>query len=181
MILHELRNASRRLLKRSGYTLLSLGVLGLGAMLFMLGAINGLVLEPLPFPQAERLVAIGQAREGSAGVGNLTSRDFLRLERDLRIVEALGTYGELTANVSHCMHGLRRYSGVWLSHTMLDLLGVRPMLGRSFSTEDYRPGAALTVLLGERVWCDDFGADPAIIGAAIRANGQSASTDSRRP
>ena len=65
-----LHNAARRLRQRPGYAVLSVGVLGLGmgSMLLMLSLVNGLILEPLPFPQPGRLVAIGYQGAGDSHV-----------------------------------------------------------------------------------------------------------------
>ena len=80
MKVDEIRAAWRRLLARRTYTLLSLLVLGvgLGAVIFVLGMINGLILEPLPFPDAERLVTIGYEREKNIGIGEVASADYRR-------------------------------------------------------------------------------------------------------
>lgn len=173
MSLHELRNAWRRLAARPGYTVLSISVLGLGlgAMLFLLGAVNGLILEPLPFPNADRLVAIGQMRSGNVGVGGIDSEDYVPLRRELRSYESIGVYSTLTVNLSR-PQGPKRYDGGMLSAELLPMMSVQPLLGRVFTAEDDRPGTAPTVLLSHAVWRDDFGADPAIIGKTLRVNGE---------
>lgn len=171
--MNEIRNAWRRLIARPGYTALSIGVLGLGlgAMLFLLGAVNGLILEPLPFAQAERLIAIGQMRDGNIGVGGMDSEDYDLLRRELRSYETIGVYSSLTVNLS-LQQGPKRYDGGKLSAEVLPILGVQPVLGRMFTAEDDRPGTAPTVLLGHAVWRDDFGADPAVVGRTLRVNGE---------
>jgi putative ABC transport system permease protein len=175
--MHEPRNALRRLRTRPGYSALAIALLGLGlgAALFTLTVVNGMFLEPLPFPQSERLMAMGHAREGSSGVGTLTSGDYLSIAREWKSFGRLAAFQEVTANLSPGGGSLpRRYNGVAFSHAMLELLGVQPILGRSFEADDDREGAALTVLLGERVWRRDFGADPAVLGRNLRANGEDA-------
>lgn len=173
MTLHELRSAWRRLSARPAYTALTIGVLamGLGAMLFTLGAINGLVLKPMPFPDAERLVAIGQMREGNVGVGGMSATDYDLLHRELRSYEAIGVYTNLTINLSR-NEGPKRYEGAAFSVDVLPMLGVQPVLGRAFNAQDDQPGAAPVVLLSSSVWRDDFGADPAVIGQSLRVNGE---------
>jgi putative ABC transport system permease protein len=175
MILHELTNARRRLAARPGYTALSIAVLGLGlgAMLFLLACIDGIVLRPLPFPEAERLVVIGVESTSGSGIGSIRPPDLLRLRDELRAVERIGVFNEITAALSAGGDRLpRRYHGTLFSHEMLDLLGMQPQLGRGFSVEDDRAGAALTVLLSDRVWRDDFDADPAVLGRTLVANGE---------
>lgn len=169
----ELRGAWRRLLARPGYTALSVAVLGmgLGAMLFLLNAVNGLILEPLPFPDAERLVTVGYQRDGSNQVRAMSSADFVRLAPELRSYESIGGFSEMTV-VLGLDGGPRRYEGAALSEGMLPLLGVQPVLGRMFTGEDERPGAPPVLLLGHEVWRDDFGADPEVVGRAVRVNGR---------
>lgn len=177
MILHELRTASRRLLARPGVSALSIGVLalGLGALLFLLGAVNGFVLQPLPFPDGERLVAIGERPDGDIGIEGLGGDDFLRLRAELRSLAAIELYAEVSANLAAGGGSLpQRYNGTWASAGLLEQLGVPPLLGRGFSAEDDRPGAPLVLLLSDRVWRNDFGADPAVLGRVIRANGEAA-------
>lgn len=177
MIHLELRNALRRLRQRPGYTALSLLVLslGLGAMLFTLDAVNSMVLKPLPFPQAERLVTVGHARASSGWLGSLSSKDFLRLRDELRGIDRMGSYALTTANVSVGGSALpMRYDGVQFDLAMFELLGVQPTLGRAFSAEDDRPGAATVVLISDRVWRTDFAADPGVLGRQIQLNGQPA-------
>jgi len=177
MILHDLRNASRRLLARPGYSALSIGVLGLGlgAVLFLLGVINGMILEPMPFPHADRLMAVGEEREIGFGIGRLRSDDYITLKRELGSIEAFGAYSEITANLSlGAERGAKRYDGVSMSQSMFGLLGVQPLFGRLPDAADDQPGAPLTLLLGERAWRDDFAADPDIVGRTIKANGEAA-------
>ncbi len=174
MLMHEIRNAGRRLSARPGYSLLSVSVLGLGlgAMLFLLSAVNGLVLEPMPFPHAERLVSFGALREGDIGVGGMNNDDHVRLARELHSYEAIGTYDEMTVNISLGDAGPRRYSGVFLSHEMTGLLGMQPLLGRPFNAADDVPGNDPVILISHHVWRDDFAADPAVIGRSYRINGR---------
>ena len=176
-LFRELRNALRRLIARPGYTALSLAVLGLGlgAMLFMLSMVNSIVLEPLPFPEPERLVAMGHTRDGSSTIGNLTSADLGRLQPELRAVDAVGLYSTLTVALARGGGELPvRYDGSSLSASMFGLIGVQPILGRPFSADDDRPGAPLTVLLGDAAWRSEFEADPGVIGRAVRVNGEDA-------
>ncbi|MGD9583932.1 MAG: ADOP family duplicated permease [Lysobacterales bacterium] len=173
-----LHKAARRLLNRPGFSVLSISVLGLGlgSMLLMLSLLNGLIIEPLPFPQADRLVAVGYARDDNVGVGEIDSDDWLKLMPELRSYQAAATYEEATINISRAsaIFEPKRYNGTRMGYRMTDLLGVQPMLGRAFSAADDRPGAPLAVLLGARVWQQDFAAAADILGRAIRVNGEAA-------
>jgi len=176
MITHEIKGAWRRVAARPGYALLSVVVLamGLGSTLFLLGIINGTMLKPLPFPHAERLVTIGYLPVGETqGINGLDADDYLTLTPALRSYDALGAFTIATVNLTR-QEGATRYQGALITKEVLPMLGVAPVLGRAFSAADDRPGAPLTVLLSDRVWRNDFGADPAIVGRTIRANSQPA-------
>ena len=177
MSVREFRDAVRRLMARPGYALLSVAVLalGLGAVLFMFSVLDHLVLRPLPFPNADRLVAIGHARDGAGNVGYLRSRDLAQITETLRGVDAYGIWTETTVAIGRGgPFAARQYQSSAMSAEVLPLLGVRPALGRAFSEADDRPGAELTLLLSDTVWREDFGADPAVLGQRLTVNGEPA-------
>ena len=92
MIVREFRGAWRRLLKRPGYAALSVGVLGvgLGLVLFLFSMVNSLILQPLPFPHADRLMAVGEP--ASNGIDGIDSDQYLQLQGKLRSVDLMGAY-----------------------------------------------------------------------------------------
>lgn len=178
MGLQAIRSAWRRLLSRPGHSALSIGILTLGmvAAMFLFGSVNSLVLRPLPFPHAERLVAVGwnQPTSSSGELDNFHVRDWLAIRDALPMFDIIAVDGgQATVNISRS-EGVKRYSGAMMDDKIAGLFNVQPVLGRLFSAEDDRPGAPLTILLGEHVWRDDFGADPNIIGQVVRSNGQAA-------
>lgn len=173
---YEFRNAWRRLWARPLHTLLSTGILaiGLGATMYLFGAVNGMVLRPLPFPHAERLVSIGWLEPDSSELDGFDADDWLRLQPHLIGMDLVATDGGVaTVNIARG-DGVKRYDGALIDSRMLDLLGERPMMGRGFSTDDDRAGAPMTVLIGERAWRNDFNADPDVVGQALRVNGEPA-------
>ena len=101
MLWQEIRDAWRRLCRRPGYAALSIGVLGvgLGLTLFVFNLVHALIIDPLPFPHADRLVAIGAVRDASGGPGDvgvgiddLDSAQYQLLQRSLSGMEAFGAY-----------------------------------------------------------------------------------------
>lgn len=173
---NDLKTAARRLLARPAQSLLAIGILalGLGATMFLFGAINGMVLSPLPFPHAERLVSLGYERGPGRNMGSFDADEWLALQPALSGFDAIAIDGDIaTVNLSHEQRATR-YDGAFIGASLLPLLGVEPMLGRGFSADDDAPGAPLAVLIGERVWRNDFKADPTVIGRTLRANGENA-------
>lgn len=170
-----LLDAARRLWRRPLQSLLTVAVLGLGlgATLFLLAVISGVLLEPLPFPERDRLIAVGELQE--SGVGGISGDDYLLLRQSLTRFDRFGTYDELTANISRGGdHLAKRYEGAALGGATAELIGLKPLLGRGFTAADDQPGAPPVLLLGEAVWRADFGADPAVIGQVLRLNGEAA-------
>lgn len=127
MIVRELRQAWRRLTKRPGYALLSVAVLGagLGVMLFLFTMVNSVILQPLPLPQAGRLVAVGEPT--SNGIGGMDRAQYLALHGKLRSMEAMGAYVATDLNLDSG-HGAVHYTGGLLTASMMDVLGVKPRL-----------------------------------------------------
>ena len=172
MLLRELRHAWRRLARRPGYAALSVGVLGLGlgAVLFLFSLINTMILQPLPYPQAERLMAIGAQSANGYGIWNIDSDQYLLLRGRLRSVEELGAYADSGFNVDSG-NGASYRQGALVTASMMDLLGVKPILGRGFSASDDAPGAESVLLLSETLWRNAFQADPKVIGRTVRVDG----------
>lgn len=171
MILREFRGAWRRLLKRPGYTALSVGVLGvgLGLVLFLFSIVNSLILQPLPFPHADRLMAVGEP--ASNGIEGIDSGQYLQLEGKLQSVDLMGAYNRLGVSLDGG-NGAIYYPGCRLTASMLKLLNVTPLLGRGLVAADDVPGAPRVVLLGEALWRHRFNADPHIVGRSERVDGQ---------
>lgn len=171
MIVREFRGAWRRLLKRPGYAALSVGVLGvgLGLVLFLFSIVNSLILQPLPYPHANRLMAVGEP--APHGIEGIDTDQFLQLQGKLRSVDLMGAYGNAGISLDGGS-GATYYPGCVLTASMMKMLGVEPLLGRSFSAADDVPHAPRVVLLGEPLWRHVFHADPHIVGRAVQVNGE---------
>lgn len=172
----DIRYGGRMLAKAPGHTVaaaiaLSLGI-GLTTSSFSI--VYGALWRGLPYPQAERLVAVdiqNPARElYNQGVG---VHDFLDWSARQRSLEGLAGYTSGTVTISG---GDRpeRLDGGGLTANALDLLRVRPLLGRGFRPGEDRPGAAPVVLLSYRLWQNHFNGDRDVIGKAVRVNGGAA-------
>lgn len=177
MILDALNNAARRLRARPGNTALSVGILSLGllAAMFLFGSVKSMVMKPMPFPEAQRLVAVGWTGPAFGGeVDGLSTRDWLAIKEAVPVFDSVAVDGgQATVNIGWGER-VKRYEGAIVGAELLTLFDVKPLLGRGFSQEDDVPGAPLTVLLSERTWRNDFGADPGVIGKAVRSNGEAA-------
>lgn len=174
MIPLPLRNTWRRLANRPAYSLLSIALLGigLGAVLFLLGLVNGLILQPLPFPDAGRLVAVGYEKPRNVGLDGMDNDEFDALFSKLAAFDLAGIYNEISVDLVDGKDASHRV-GCEISQAVLPLLGIQPLVGRNFTAEDARSGP-LTALIGEKLWRSTFGATKDIVGRSVRINGESA-------
>ncbi len=173
MIVREFRQTWRRLLKRPGYALLSVAVLGvgLGVTLFLFSLVNTLILEPLPVPHAARLMALGAPSNSGNGIDAIQSDQYLALHGHLDSVDLMGAYVPIGVGVDEG-GSANYYSGSRMTASMMPLLGIKPLLGRGLLPADDAIGAPNVVLLGEALWRQGFKADPQIMGRAVRVNGE---------
>lgn len=173
MIMRELHEVWRRLLKRPGYAALSVAVLGigLGVVLFLFSLVNTMILQPLPFPQAQRLMAVGQTSSNGYGIGSIDSEQYLQLQGHLRSVDAMGAYVDSGFSLGG-VDGATYHRGSLLTASMMGLLGVKPILGRGFIDSDDVPGAPPVLLLSETLWRNAFHADRHVLGRAVQVNGK---------
>lgn len=172
----EMREAVQRLLSRPGYTALAVAVLavGLGATLFVLGAINTLVLQPGPFADPQRMIQIGEVDPDDPGeLDDLVAGDAVQVLRDENALEAVGLYQEATVNIADAEQVVR-YDGLLVNAGLFELLGVAPVVGRLVSKADDQPGAERVALISYRLWQDRFGGAADIVGRPVRINANDA-------
>jgi len=165
----DLRFGARMLMKQPGFSLVAVFTLalGIGANTAMFSVVNAVLLRPLPFPEPDRLTLLG-----SEGVGNFAAPDFRDVTTQNRSFESVGAYSDATFNLAGGGEP-ERVNGARVSAGLLTTLGVRPLYGRNLTEEEEREGAARVVLLGHGLWQRQFGADPEVVGRAVRLDEQS--------
>ena len=140
--------------------------LGIGANTAIYSVIDAVLLRPLPYPHADRLMLVGETVEGGQ-INNVSGGAFLDWRQYQTSFDAL----VLTGRVRYNLRGEgppERINGMETSHELLAVLGIPPLLGRGFlPEEDARGGRHDVVILTEELWRSRFGADPTIIGRAI--------------
>lgn len=168
-LLRDVGWAARRLAAQRGFTLAALLTLalGIGANTAMFSIVQGLLLRPLPWPDAGRIVRVGEA--GPRGGRILTNRS-LPLLRDAGSFEHLAAYRENALEWAG-PNGPVSLRGAAVSPALFPLLRATPRLGRLFAEEEAREGADRVVLLSHRAWTSHFASDPDVVGAAIPLDG----------
>ncbi len=145
--------------------------LGLGANTAMFNIVYGVLLRPLPYPNAAAIVRIGESL-GSIGVSDMwvSNRSMPLLEESAESFEQLAGYQEIFAR-SASLDGAT-LSGARVSPSLFPLLASRPQLGRLFMEEEARDGADGVVLLSHGVWTSRFGSDADVVGTLVDLDGE---------
>lgn len=164
-----------RLLARSpGFTIVALitMALGIGANTALFSVVNGVLLKPLPYPEAERIVYLRETNLArgwdSFAIAPFNFRDWQEQNRSM---ELLAAYWPRTVTYTGGDRP-RRLSGYRVSEGYLQILGGGPVLGRGFSEEDMEPNREGVVLLDHGFWEESFGADPEVLGRSMLLDGE---------
>lgn len=169
-----LRRAFRILVRSPGLSVLAVVAfaLGIGLTTVMFSIVHGALLRGLPLPDSDRLVIVVRSNpaEGIDQMG-VPVHDFVDWIESQQSLEGLSGFYTGTMNLSDGERPVRLAGGFFTAGTM-ELLGVRPLLGRTHRAEDDRPGAPHTVILAHHLWRDRYGSDPGILGRTVRINGE---------
>ena len=175
----DLRYAARGMRRAPAFSLVVIVILalGIGVNTAIFSVVNGVLLEPLPYPDAERLVWLGESTGAASGI-SVSWPNFVSWRRDNRSFDAMAgfQYGQLTLTGRGDARPVR---GLSATHEYFGLLGMQPLLGRLPVADDDRPGAPATIVLNHRFWSETLGGDPQIVGAALTLDGRPSTTTCR--
>ncbi|MBO0724571.1 MAG: ABC transporter permease [Blastocatellia bacterium] len=169
----DLRYGARMLLKRPGFTFvagLALAV-GIGANTAIFSVVNAVLLKPLPYYDPQRLVWISETWP-NRNAEFVLSPDYIEWRAQSRAFEHLVAFGESAVNLTGRGES-ERLACVYSTANLFPALGVAPVVGRAFTPEEDRPGAAAVALLSHRLWLRRFGGDPKIVGQSLAIGGES--------
>jgi predicted permease len=174
-ILHDLRYALKQLSKNAGFSFVVILTLALsiGANTAIFSVVDALLLRPLPYPEPQRLGSLMQRISGPANRGYpiAIDRDTWRQLRDnvpavtAAVASEAGGVNLEGAGRAQYVHGQR------VSATYFDVLGLHPMLGRSFTASEDTAGGPRAVVLSYRLFKNTFNGDANLVGHAIRLKG----------
>ena len=166
-LLQDLRYGVRMLFKHPVYTLIAVVTLtlGIGANTTIFSVVNAVLLKPLPYPEAERLVFMTEKGE-TFGEMSVSYQNFLDWRAQQTVFENIGVYN--TSNYSLTGVGTpEQLRGVNASADLLTAIKAKPALGRTFTNDDDKIGAAPVVVLSHGLWQRQFGGDPNVINRTI--------------
>src|SRR5579864_2507954 len=171
--LQDIRYGLRILRQSPGFATIAVLTLalGIGANTALFSVVNGVVLNPLPYPHSEQLTSIYGEAPG-ATQGYVTYLNFLDWQRESKSFSSMAMYRHEDYNLTGVSQALR-VSGYMISANFFSTLGVKPVLGRTFRADDDRLGAAPVVILGGGFWQRQFGSSPGIVGKSLVLNGAS--------
>jgi len=172
-IYQDVRYAMRMLFKNPGFSaviVLTLA-LGIGANAALFSVVNGVLLNPLPYPQPEQLVSLNQSKPNVA-TGAIPYPNFLDWQRENQTFSAMA----LSRPSSFALVGTgeaERVSGQRCTANLFAVLGVKPALGRDFAPGEDAPGAGPVVLISAELWHRRFGAVPDVVGKSLTVDDKS--------
>ena len=146
--------------------------LGVGANTAVFSVVHGVLLKPLPYPNADRLVEVFEdnSRAGGGPFFRVSLLNYLSWVERAKSFEALAAFNGRDFTLTE--HGdPERILGSAVTASLFKVLGVAPIVGRPLTEDDEKLGAAPVALLAESLWARAFGGDPAIVGRTITLNG----------
>src|SRR6204780_3209036 len=168
-LLQDIRYGGRAILKSPRFAVAAVLTLalGIGANTAMFSVIRSVLLQPWPFKDPARLLAVSQRQ--ADGNGNLFStQDFLDWKQQGGLLARMGAHVSWQFNLSSVGAQPERVAGGQVSNDLLPVLGIQPVLGRLFSAREDVAGSGNFVVLSWVLWKDRYGADPRIAGKSIQ-------------
>ena len=169
----DLRYGLRTLIKNPGFTIVAVIALalGIGANSAIFSVVNAVLLRPLPYKNPDQLVVIW---ENATHLGfpkdTPSPANFLDWRQQSSLFEGMAAFAERSFNLTGVGEP-ERLDGRRVSANLFEMLGVKPIVGRTFVPQEDQPGTKV-VLLNESLWKRRFGGDPAVVGRAVNLNGE---------
>jgi putative ABC transport system permease protein len=174
-MLQDLRFALRQLLKNPGFSIVAVLTLALaiGANTAIFSAIDAVLLHPLPYPEPDRLVYVGEdlkhfdLRKIPASPPEVN--DYRNMATSF---SALGAVENSTVFTLTGGGDPEMVPGMTITASMFSILGVKPIIGALFTTDTEQPGKNHVVVISEGLWKRRFGGDRSIVGKNVQINGE---------
>ena len=166
----DIRHGTRSLLKTPAFAVISVLTLalGIGANTAMFSIVNGVLLRPLPYSEPNRILKLS-ATAAEFPEASISYPNFLDWQQRSRSFESMAAYREDNFNLTG-QSSPERLRGEMVSAAMFPVLRVNPALGRTFTSDEDRKGAAPVVLLTTRYWKTRFGGSASVIGRSLVLN-----------
>ena len=171
--IQDVRYALRTSLKSPGFAFVALLTLalGIGANTAIFSVVNGVMLRPLPYRDADRLVVLWEKMKQTDTL-DLAPDDFVEYRERMQSFEQFAASQNQGFTLTGGDEPLR-LEGAEVSANLFTLLGVEPALGRGFLADEDKPGAERVVVLSHALWQRRFGGDPKVLNQTVTLNGES--------
>jgi putative ABC transport system permease protein len=169
----DMRYGARNLFRTPGFTVVAVLTLalGIGANTAIFGVVNAVLLRPLAYKDAGRLVTL--LHEGTNPVAAANYFDWRDQTRSFAGMGAADAWSaNLTSSDAGDLHGAENLRGLKVTQSLFPLLGVEPLLGRLFAAGEDQPGSDHQVILSHSLWRRRFGSDTEVLGRQVVLNGQ---------
>ncbi|MEY2559986.1 MAG: putative transport system permease protein, partial [Verrucomicrobiota bacterium] len=165
------------LLKNKGFTAIAVLALalGIGANTAIFSLVNGVLLRPLPFPAAERIISIEGKNPAAAGIteSNISFLDFTDWSQQTDLFASTAAYWTGTANFGADGAEPERVPRAGVTNGFFSVLGIQPGLGRTFVPEDDKGWPQTVAIISHGLWKRRFGSDPGIVGKQVQMSSRS--------
>jgi predicted permease len=167
---HDLRYGIRALRKNAGFSAIAILALaiGIGANTAIFSVVNGVLLQPLAYPDSARLVNIYE-KSPDFSLGSVAYPNYLDWRRESHSFSDMGAYRSDDFNLTGSGRP-EQVSGEYVTASLFPALGVTPLLGRFFRPEEDKPGTGCTVMLSYGFWQGRFGAERDILSKTLTLN-----------
>jgi putative ABC transport system permease protein len=171
---NQVKHVLRRLMRSPIFTAVTLATvaIGIGANSAIFSVVNGVLLKPLPYADAERLVGVWQSAPG-IGINELqlSFSDYFTFLDENRSFQEFGLWNGDSVSITG-LGAPEQVQSLDVTSGILPALGVQPAIGRWFSAKDDSPGSPATAILTYGYWTRKFGGDPSAIGRRIVVDGE---------
>src|ERR1051325_9027985 len=172
--MNDLRFAFRQLRKSPGFTFIALitQALGIGANTAIFSVIYAVLLRPLPYPDADRLMIVTETDANQPQI-SVSFPDYLDWKRDNTVFDQIALSRRESFNLSGLSgRAPEQISGGLVTANFFKVIGLKPQLGRVFTEEEDRVGGPMLAVISDRLWQRVFSRDPNILGQSVSLGNQ---------
>jgi putative ABC transport system permease protein len=167
--MNDLRFALRQLIKNPAFSAVAIATLalGIGANTAIFSIVNAVLLRPLPYPAADRIMVLNESANGQEFSVSLANYEDWK--RDNNVFKYLAITRRESRNLSGIPgRDAERIPCAYVSEEFFKVIGLQPKLGRTFNAEEEKPGGAPAIIISDRLWQHAFGRDAGVLGKTIK-------------
>jgi predicted permease len=173
ILLTDIRYGIRMMARSPGFTIVAILTLalGIGANTAIFSVVNGVLLNPLPFPHSEQLVTLSESKPNFA-TGSISYLNFRDWQRNNHTFSSMAIARPISFSLTGTGEA-EQLKAELLTSDYFSLLGVKPVIGRMFAPGEDEVGAAPVALISEGLWKRKYGGSPAVLGRTMTLDGGS--------